>query len=145
MAKRRLKWEKAEVIEKIQQWVKDYGEIPAATDWNPSDCRRSSYIATERARRWADRADRFSQGVYPWPRTVQDLFGSWNNAIAAAGFTPRRIAIEDLKPRRDHAEIFRDLEGAYKSLAESKTKERRIAALHNIASLALEAAEGESL
>jgi hypothetical protein len=37
-----------------------------------------------RARRFED-----ADGRWPWMTLVHDRFGSWNDAIEAAGFTPR--------------------------------------------------------
>lgn len=87
--KRRQKWTEEEIVEKIREWAKIHGDPPASSDWNPSDCRRSARISLIRSHRWLARAARFDDGEWPWPRTVQLAFGSWNNAIKAAGFDPR--------------------------------------------------------
>jgi len=58
---------RAEVIAAIQKYHRLHGRTPAARDW--------------------------LHGPSGWPYTasVQSLFGSWNAAIAAAGFIPRRV------------------------------------------------------
>jgi hypothetical protein len=52
-------------------------------DWEPSRARR-----TDQSRR----AERFEAGDWPSAKTVQTAFGTFNAAIAAAGFTPNRGA-----------------------------------------------------
>ncbi len=95
--KRRAKWTEDEVIEKIQEWNSKFGAPPTSTEWNPSDCRRSARISTDRAASWLDRAMTFETGEYPWTGSVQKLFDSWNAAIKAAGFTPRTSTLGSLR------------------------------------------------
>lgn len=61
-------WTPAAIVGAIQYWADRTGGIPpAATDW---------LLVTD--------------GVYPAVGIVQREFGTWNAAIAAAGFSPRR-------------------------------------------------------
>lgn len=57
--------DQAEVLERIREWARVHGEPPRQDDWRKGPIK---------------------------PSLVHKLFGSWNNAIAAAGFTPRRAA-----------------------------------------------------
>jgi hypothetical protein len=64
------KWTPETVVETIRRWAVEHdGTPPSATDW--------LYSA--------------SGGVWPSVAAVQREFGTWNKAIAAAGFTPRRV------------------------------------------------------
>jgi hypothetical protein len=87
--KRRHKWTEDEILGKIRDWTETYGEPPSATDWNPSDCMKTSRISSERAARWAYRAERFWEGEWPWTGTVYKKFGGWNKALTAAGVEVR--------------------------------------------------------
>ena len=71
------KWTREAVVEAIQVWAAEHGgRPPAAIDWN-------GVLAREYGREERD-MERF-----PGSNTVQDVFGSWNAAIEAAGFEPR--------------------------------------------------------
>ena len=59
-------WDRETVIAAIQQWVTRHADIPSMADWT-------------RAR-----------PPFPAAVTACYYFGSWNAAISAAGFTPRR-------------------------------------------------------
>lgn len=87
--KRRHVWTRDEVIEKLREWQEAYGEPPSATDWNGSDTLAASRRSAERSRAWAERHRRFVEGEWPWNGTVAKLFGSWNNALNAAGLEIR--------------------------------------------------------
>lgn len=67
------KWPKERILEAIRDWAAEHGESPAATDWN-------SFARAQRGR---------DEGRWPDFTTVVRRFGSWNLAIAAAGFEPR--------------------------------------------------------
>lgn len=72
---------KAYVIASIQEWAELFGDPPSASDWN-----RSLAIAQNAA--W--RVTRYEDTGRPWPSAacVQYLYGTWNNAIKAAGYQP---------------------------------------------------------
>lgn len=73
-------WGRDRLIQAIQAWVEEHGAPPAATDWNPTQARETGQL---------DRAERFySDDAWPNVSTVQAYFGSWNDAIRAAGFEP---------------------------------------------------------
>lgn len=59
-------WTEQLIVAAIRTWVKEYGELPRANDW------------------------RQATAGYPCLTSVVDRFRSWNEAILAAGFTPRR-------------------------------------------------------
>lgn len=62
----RKKWTPELIIECIQRFALEHGEAPAAREW------------------MGPRRD-----GYPGTTSVVHVFGSWNAAISAAGFTPR--------------------------------------------------------
>lgn len=60
-------------VEAIQRWNAEVGEPPTFPGW------------------LGGKSDDPESGVkWPDPRMVATAFGSWNNAIAAAGFEPRK-------------------------------------------------------
>jgi hypothetical protein len=69
--------DRAQVLAAIRAWVEATGAPPRVEDWTPT---------ADPERRWARE--------YPsWPSymTVRTHFGTWPAAIAAAGYTPRRV------------------------------------------------------
>jgi hypothetical protein len=75
-------WTRARLIAAIQDWAAIHGEPPAMPDWSPWTARRMGDEA--RAQQWERARPR-----WPWFTSVIHQFGTWNTAIAAAGFTPR--------------------------------------------------------
>lgn len=61
----RREWSKDDILYAMLEWEEKHGEPPRWNDWQ---------IATAET---------------PASMTVRKRFGSWNNAMAAAGFTPR--------------------------------------------------------
>lgn len=139
--KRRQKWTEEEIVAKIREWVERYGEIPAATDWHPGDCNRSARISAARSQAWLARAERFREGEYPWPRTVQQVFGRWSEAIRAAGFQPRRESIPDLEPSIKPSDAIRSIEGYLRRAKDATDPDERRDLLAKIAERALAALE----
>lgn len=76
-------WTKERITLAIQSYAAIYGQAPAADDWAPSRATRSG--RPELAERWRE------DGCWPSHYTVIRKFGSWNNAIRAAGFKPRPV------------------------------------------------------
>jgi Homing endonuclease associated repeat len=75
-------WPKDRILQKLREWVRSYGEPPTAYDWSPG-------LARAQAPRIVARVEeRWEAGDWPSTNTVQEAFGSWNTAIAAAGFVP---------------------------------------------------------
>ncbi len=74
-------WDRERVIAAIQRWADEHGGVPpTATDWDSPFAR---------ARGLHEKADKFeADDCWPWVNTVRRYFGSWNAAIAAAGFEP---------------------------------------------------------
>jgi hypothetical protein len=68
-------------IAAIQRWAAIYGEPPASPDWNVTKARYMKDV---------ERVERFRAGSWPSAKAVIKSFGTWNAAIMAAGFTPRR-------------------------------------------------------
>jgi transcriptional regulator with XRE-family HTH domain len=79
----RRHWTRDLVLHRIREWAVLYDELPAMDDWNPYKARFRG--DEERARRFEA-----THGYWPHCTTVYALFGSWNAAIAAAWFEPRR-------------------------------------------------------
>lgn len=80
------KWTRENVISAFQECASVIERVPACTDWNPSLARLLGH---------PEKAEIFYQ--HRWPRTVTvvRLFGSWNQLVRAAGFTPRGIGQYD--------------------------------------------------
>jgi predicted transcriptional regulator len=76
-------WTRETVITAIQAWADEHGGVPpVAADWNPAIARRLGK---------PEKADKFYEDdAWPTVESVQKVFGSWNQAIRAAGFAPRR-------------------------------------------------------
>lgn len=74
-------WGRDRIVQCIRVWADEHGGIPpCAEDWNPSFARRRGRL---------DKAEKFERdGCWPYVNSVQQWFGSWGNAIRAAGFEP---------------------------------------------------------
>jgi HNH endonuclease len=70
------------VIAAIQLWDAMYGRPPTAADWNTGQWSRMKPEEERHA------AVRWSARRWPPTSSVQAAFGSWNAAIAAAGYEP---------------------------------------------------------
>lgn len=78
----------------MREWARLYGRQPSSRDWSPAQARRGGR---------PDVVAIFEAGDWPHSSSVSHLFGSWNAAIVAAGFTPRRSGGQDdhqFSPRR---------------------------------------------
>jgi Homing endonuclease associated repeat len=76
-------WSPQRIIEKIREWHRLFGDVPTATEWNLA-LSRSQHSAA----RHAEVESRHEGAKWPGTQAVIERFGSWNAAIAAAGFTP---------------------------------------------------------
>lgn len=76
-------WDEETIVDSILEWADRYGEPPAGPDWSPWDA-RVRLGDESRARRFED-----ARGRWPHLQSAIRVFGSWNAAIAAAGFAPR--------------------------------------------------------
>jgi hypothetical protein len=139
--KRKVKWTEEEVLAAIRSYVAERGIVPAATDFHPGDCVRSARISAARSQAWLERADHARENVYPWPATVAKLFGSWSAAVRAAGFTPRRESVPDLKPAIKPSDAIRSIEGYLTRAKQSEDVDERRELLSMIADRALAALE----
>jgi hypothetical protein len=74
------KWTRDRILTKIHEWAERYGQPPVASDWNPA-LAPASTAKTVRAR--------YEGGGWPSTTSVSNYWLSWNEAIRAAGFTPR--------------------------------------------------------
>lgn len=76
-------WPREAIVAAIQEWASVHGEAPAVGDWNPYQAREVYHDDA--------RAARYEADPLRWPShtTVYAEFGSWNSALAAAGFVPR--------------------------------------------------------
>ena len=78
--RRRTRWTREAVIEKILEWNALYGEPPTAADWNPS-------LARWRAQEW--RIERYQAGDWPAVNAAKRPFGgSFRTAVREAGLVP---------------------------------------------------------
>ena len=80
-----LVWDRETILYAIELWVRRYGAVPAARDW--------------------DRAG----DDHPSRQTVQRVFGRWNRAIGAAGYRTR----EPGQHRRRGRDYLRDANGRF--------------------------------
>ncbi len=75
-------WTRAACLLAIQEWAAEYGDAPAIADWSPT---HAAILGDyERGRRFRE-----ADGQWPSFATVIRNCGGWNEAICAAGFTPR--------------------------------------------------------
>lgn len=75
---------RAYVLDAIHEWAEMFGEPPTAMDWNQSLCR---HLDTPKAHLVIERYEA-SGREWPSAHTAQDRFGSFSNALRAAGFEP---------------------------------------------------------
>jgi len=73
--RRRYLFTAAEIIERLRQWNREYGEPPRMIDLEPARARREGQA-------W--RAERFESGNWPSAPMVAAQFGSLNAALSAA-------------------------------------------------------------
>lgn len=73
-------WTRERIIEAIERWVETHDQIPSAADW---------------IRAAPDQSHPAISSVYA-PRA--GVFGSWNEAIEAAGFEPRAVGTYERTP-----------------------------------------------
>jgi hypothetical protein len=84
------KWTKETIIQAIQTWANTHnGEPPTAPTWNTTETRK--------------RTGQPRSSDYPSPSTVITEYGSWNNAIQAAGYTPLGIGKSPHQRNNPHA------------------------------------------
>jgi Homing endonuclease associated repeat len=75
-------WTRLEIVRAVQRFAMRYGRPPTSVDFCPTRAHAAGH-------RW--RAERFYRdGDYPHVHSVQARFGSWSEAIRAAGFRPNR-------------------------------------------------------
>jgi hypothetical protein len=140
--KRVPRWTEEMVTDAIKRYHERYGEVPASTDFNPSDSRRSARISAARSLGWLERAERVERdGDYPLPATVQKLFGTWIAGVKAAGLTPRTWALD---PRVAEARYVApdSLQKIMARLRAAKDPELRQRLLYELADAALGLARG---
>lgn len=84
---RRDRYTHDEIIAAILRWADNHdGEPPCQTDWNPAMLRRYARRMAVRAVGHLARIAEYDSGDWPSEHTVRKYFGSWNAALAAAGF-----------------------------------------------------------
>lgn len=77
-------WTQAAVIDAVRRWAAEHGEPPGVKDW---DTWQARHVLRDEGR--AVRAEQALRDGYPSAVSAIRAFGTWNKAIAAAGFTPR--------------------------------------------------------
>jgi Homing endonuclease associated repeat len=81
------KWTRVTIVQALREFATRYGRSPAAADFSPHQARKLGH---------SDRVNRFyADGCYPYATQVQNVFGSWNAAIKAAGLIPTEIGRYD--------------------------------------------------
>lgn len=84
---RRDRYTHDEIIAAILRWADDHGdEPPRQADWNPALLRRFARRMAVKAVGHLGRIAEYESGDWPLEQTVRKYFGSWNAALAAAGF-----------------------------------------------------------
>lgn len=81
----RKRWTRAAIIQAMQDWANRYGEPPAGADWNSTQARYELRDESRAVRYECESA----AGRCPHVSSVVRAFGSWNAALAEAGFEPR--------------------------------------------------------
>lgn len=81
-------WTEDKCVEAIQEFARRYGAPPTVTDLSPALARQTALKVTpEKAVRYIEKADRFERDAcWPWSHSLSERFGSFANALAAAGF-----------------------------------------------------------
>lgn len=74
-------YSKAEIVEAMREWARQYGDPPRSDDLDPARARRQGHS-------W--RAERFLGGTWPSTRMVRHHFRTFGAAVAAAGFDAPR-------------------------------------------------------
>jgi hypothetical protein len=93
-------WTEKQICDAIRAWNAEYGTPPRAADWHPTLARRRGHT---------DRAEQYQQGRWPDITTVLRKFGSWNAAVEAAGFAPRKAGRSD-RPGDDPAVVAQSVD-----------------------------------
>jgi len=68
------------ITDAIVEWTRRYGDVPCMADWDPVRARRLQ-------QEW--RIARYNDGDWPSARSVAHWFGSFADAVQAAGLVPR--------------------------------------------------------
>lgn len=89
-AKKRKKWTAASIIAFIQQYARRHGSPPTQVAVNPTRAEAFAAGNEARARTFRAMAREYRERGYPSQTTIQEHFGTFNEAIEAAGFDPRK-------------------------------------------------------
>lgn len=84
-----FRWTHESVIEAIRAFADRYGRAPTVCDFSPANARQTmaKIKSSGRKRRYAEMIERFqTDGCWPAAASVVDLFGSFGEALIAAGF-----------------------------------------------------------
>lgn len=87
----RQAWTPERVVAAVRSWAQEFGQPPTSTEWEIGKPEKYAEAALAKARLWHEKAARFASDTYPSNDTVRRLFGSFNAALAAAGFEPRPV------------------------------------------------------
>ncbi len=67
------RWTRDRVLEAMREWRARYGRLPSSYDWSRTHARR----------RGGEALERLTEGEWPSPSVVTDVYGSWTAARAA--------------------------------------------------------------
>jgi hypothetical protein len=82
-------WTPEKVIAAVRRWADEYGAPPTSTEWEIGKPAKYAQAALDKAQLWHEKAARFESGEFPGNDTCRRFFGTFNAAMAAAGFEPR--------------------------------------------------------
>lgn len=88
---RRQGWTADGVMDAVVRWTETYGRPPKAHEWNPTLARTRGLADAETVER------RFRSGEWPSDQTARRLFGSWANAVEAAGYDRPRQGVRGFR------------------------------------------------
>lgn len=101
-SKNRKFWNEETVVAAIHKFRERYGRWPVSTDFNPGTAIAQSHPEV---------AERFhTDSDYPYINTVRSVFGSWNNALLAAGRPEEELYKTNSKAFNDPLAIERTIQ-----------------------------------
>jgi hypothetical protein len=75
------------ILDSFAEWHRIFGVPPTASEWNPASCRLRTRQPGDGPARALARYE-FTGRPWPAPSLICRHFGTWNDAVRAAGFEP---------------------------------------------------------